>query len=87
MPHERGAVFGRSEGVEQAAVEHEVKKPARDLGFQEVHGQELAVQVYAASLLAIKVDTPAERNYIEELGQALGLSPQVTATIQQSLGM
>ena len=53
----------------------------------QVDSQELAAQVYAATLLAIKVDTESERRYVEGLGQALGLSDQVTANIRDSLGM
>jgi len=41
---------------------------------------ELAAQVYAASLLAIEVDTQAEQNYMQQLGQGLGLD---RATLQQ----
>jgi uncharacterized membrane protein YebE (DUF533 family) len=48
---------------------------------------ELAAQVYAASLLAIEVDTNAERHYLQQLATALNLSPQVTAIIHQSLGV
>jgi uncharacterized membrane protein YebE (DUF533 family) len=48
---------------------------------------ELAAQVYAASLLAIEVDTDAERHYLQQLSTALNLSPQVTAIIHQSLGV
>ena len=48
---------------------------------------ELAAQLYAASLLAIEVDTPEEKKYLEELAAALGLEPEVTAHIHQQLGV
>ena len=48
---------------------------------------ELAVQIYGASLLAIEVDTPAEKNYLDQLAAELGLSPQVTGRIQELVGM
>ena len=48
---------------------------------------ELAVEVYAASLLAIEVDTDAERFYLKQLGSELGLNPKVTDQIGQTLGV
>ena len=53
-----------------------------------VHGDiELAAQVYAASLLAIEVDTDAERAYLKQLATELGLNPRVTGHIEQTLGV
>jgi len=48
---------------------------------------DLAAQIYAASLLAIVVDTPQETAYLQDLASRLGLSPQVTGHIEQSLGV
>lgn len=48
---------------------------------------DLAAQIYAASLLAIEVDTPAERDYMQQLAAGLGLHPQVTSHIEQTLGI
>ena len=48
---------------------------------------DMAAQIYAASLLAIEVDTPAEKEYMQRLATGLGLSPQVTGNIQQILGV
>ena len=48
---------------------------------------EIAAQVYAASLLAIEVDTPAEENYLSQLAASLDLAPEVTAQLQQSAGV
>ena len=44
---------------------------------------ELAAQVYSASLMAINVDTDAERQYLSKLGRAMGLSDEVMARIEQ----
>ena len=44
---------------------------------------ELAAQVYSASLMAINVDTDAERNYLAKLGKAMGLSNEVMQNIEQ----
>jgi len=48
---------------------------------------EMAAQIYAASLLAIEVDTPAERRYMQELADRLGLDSRVTKNIEGALGM
>jgi uncharacterized membrane protein YebE (DUF533 family) len=45
---------------------------------------DVAVQIYAASLLAIEVDTPAEKEYLNQLASGLGLAPEV---IQQIHGL
>ena len=49
--------------------------------------QELAAEVYAASLLAIEVDTQEERQYLSELGAALNLEPAVTRHLEESFGI
>ena len=48
---------------------------------------ELAAQIYGASLLAIEVDTQAERNYLDQLASGLGLPPQVTGRIREMVGL
>lgn len=47
----------------------------------------LAAAVYAASTMAIKVDTAAEQTYLAQLAGRLGLSPQVRASLDASLGI
>lgn len=48
---------------------------------------ELAAQIYAASLLAIEVDTPGEKNYLDQLATGLGLDPKVVQHIQELVGL
>ncbi|MEE9912733.1 MAG: tellurite resistance TerB family protein [Deltaproteobacteria bacterium] len=48
---------------------------------------ELAAQMYAASLLAIEVDTRAEKDYLDQLAMRLGLTPEVTSRIGQMVGL
>lgn len=47
----------------------------------------LAAAVYAASTMAIQVDTPAEQNYLAQLASRLGIPPQVRASLDASLGV
>ena len=67
----------------------EARKPMDfDLVVRSAAGNpEMAVQIYAASLLAIEVDTPAEKRYMQELANGLGLNSQVTGNIEGFLGM
>ena len=46
----------------------------------------IAAQVYAASLLAIEVDTADERDYLRDLAQKLRLAPGVAAQLHSALG-
>ena len=48
---------------------------------------EQAAQIYAASLLAIEVDTRAEQVYMQQLASGLGLHPEVASHIERTLGM
>ena len=47
----------------------------------------LAAAVYAASTMAIKVDTAAEKTYLAQLADRLGIPPQVRASLDASLGV
>jgi uncharacterized membrane protein YebE (DUF533 family) len=47
----------------------------------------LAAELYAASLMAIEVDTPAEQAYLGKLAAGLGLTPEVTRRIQEMVGL
>lgn len=53
----------------------------------EIPDLEVAAEVYAASLLAIEVDTDEERAYLRELAAATGLSQDAVARIHQMLGV
>lgn len=46
---------------------------------------ELAAQIYAASLLAIKVDTQPEQQYLEQLASGLRLAPETVRHIEDIL--
>ena len=47
----------------------------------------LAAQLYSASLMAIEVDTPAEKAYLANLASGLGLAPAVTKRIEEMVGL
>ncbi len=88
---ERQKILGKlSEGgltaEEQAFFEHELAAP---LDFNRVVGlatsPEQAIQLYAASLLAITPDQPAERAYLDMLAARLGLEPGLKVAIEQAV--
>ncbi len=71
-----------------AFVAAEMAKPI-DLASlcRDVTSPQEAVEVYAASLMVIDVDSQAERDYLADLASNLGIPPQATAQVHQALGM
>ena len=57
-----------------------------DALVRDVPDRQAAAQVYAASLLAIDVDSAAERAYLQQLASKLGLDHQVVASLHNALG-
>ena len=48
---------------------------------------QLGAELYAASLLAIKVDTPAEQSYMQNLSAGLGLPTQAVSNLEKTMGL
>lgn len=90
---ERGRIAGqvKESGAGAEALEflmEEMQKPLDLPGLvSQVRGPEEAVEAYAASLLAIEVDTPAEREYLARLARSLGLDAAVVAEVHRTLGV
>ncbi|MBK1645819.1 hypothetical protein CKO25_14380 [Thiocapsa imhoffii] len=73
---------------ERDFVVAELRKPMEtDAIVREVPNQQAAVQIYIASLMAIQVDTDAERQYLSELASKLGITPQTVAYLHQATGL
>lgn len=69
-------------------VRSELRKPMDLEGLiSRVPSKQTAVQLYAASLLAIEVDTEAERRYLRRLAHGLGLDAGVVRRVHECLGM
>ena len=81
----------REDGItdeEQRFVMEEMRKPMdTDAIVQAVPNEQVAAQIYTASLMAINVDTDAEKRYLQELASKLGLNRQVIAYLHQAVGM
>ena len=78
----------KSSGIGQEGVNYVIQKLQGPMETAKiiaaVNGRpELAAQVYSASLMAIEVDTDAERRYLDKLANAMGLSPAVVRNIEQ----
>ncbi|HEY8156726.1 MAG TPA: tellurite resistance TerB family protein [Myxococcota bacterium] len=90
---ERRRLFDRIAGLdlgdaERADLYAELEKPVTpDQLAGAVVGPAQAVEVYAASLLAIEVDTPAERAYLSLLAGRLGLADELVASLHREAGV
>lgn len=76
---ERASILGKLgeaglSDAEKRYVEARIAAPADVDGLiAQVHDQQTAAEVFTASLLAIQVDTDAERHYLQRLAERLGL--------------
>lgn len=69
-------------------IVHELLDPKDvDTIVTEVSSGDLARQVYMVSLAAIEVDTDAERDYMRQLAEKLGLQPAQTDEIHRQMGV
>jgi len=72
----------------QRVVMDEMRKPLDLEGLiADIPDQQVAAQVYAASLFAIEVDTPQEKEYLERLAAGCGLDDDVVAQLHAALGV
>lgn len=90
-PEERAQILGRlaERGAGDADRTHLEEEMARPLEIERlvsaVHDPVLAAEVYAASLLAIDPDTPAEKAYLAMLAARLNLDPGVIRELESRL--
>lgn len=78
-------------GAEQEGMAYLLGELQKPLDVQamvsQVQSPELAAEVYAASLLAIEVDTEEERQYLRQLAAALPLPPEAVPRLHEALGV
>ncbi len=78
---------GETSPEERALVDAELARPADPQALAAlVRSPAQAAQVYAASIMAIQIDTEAERAYLRALAQALGLPPAAVAELHRMTG-
>lgn len=72
----------------QQLIFEEMQLPLNlDSLVNEIPNEVVAAQVYAASLFAIEVDTPVEREYLEQFVQRTGLDAEVAQQLQTAVGV
>ncbi len=80
----------RDAGIDADAQQWLIGEMQRPLDLRsfaaEIPNQEVAAEVYAASLLAIEVNTAEERQYLDQFAQLTGLHPVVAQHIEKSMG-
>lgn len=90
---ERQRILDKFQGASLSPEEHtflvnELLSPASLEGIvSQVSSEPMARQVYGVSLLAVTVDTDAERAYLQGLGQRLGLSQADRDAMHKALGI
>jgi uncharacterized membrane protein YebE (DUF533 family) len=73
---------------ERRFVDAEIQKPIDiDALVRAVPNQQVAAQIYAASLMAIEVDTEGESRYLEDLATKLRLDPNAVAYLHRAVGI
>lgn len=88
---ERGRIYERLEagglGAEEMAfVKRELSAPVDiERLVRAATSKEVAVEIYAASLFAMRPDTPAEKGYLAMLAGRLGLEPELAASIENTV--
>jgi uncharacterized membrane protein YebE (DUF533 family) len=92
-PQEAHRLVGKmqEDGVtdeERQFVLAEMQKPMEtDAIVRAVPNEQAAAQLYTASLMAIQVDTDAEKRYLQELAGKLGLNQHTVAYLHQAVGV
>ncbi len=72
---------------EKQFVEQEMRKPLDVDGLvRAIPNKQVGIQVYAAALMAISVDTPAERDFLHRLASGIGLDRESIARLHQMVG-
>ncbi|MCB1099461.1 MAG: DUF533 domain-containing protein [Verrucomicrobiae bacterium] len=87
---EQKAILGRlGDDVDQAEIDFinsELSKPLDVNGFAKSVPAGLGQQVYAFSVMAIKLDEQSEARYLGDLAQGLGIDPASCNQIHEQLG-
>ncbi|MFD1193220.1 DUF533 domain-containing protein [Seohaeicola saemankumensis] len=88
-PEERATILdhlGDASEEEIAFVEAELAAPVDVAALARDTGAQMRDQVYSAALMAVQVDTQAERTYLRSLAKALGLSDAERDGLHSAMG-
>jgi uncharacterized membrane protein YebE (DUF533 family) len=72
---------------EREFVEAEMAKPLDPMALARDTSDSMKAQVYATSLMAVRLDNAAEASYLHQLADALGLSEETRNRVRASMGL
>ena len=87
---EQDQILGKLGDIDASEAEFlrkELASPLDVAGFANSVPANLAPNVYALSVMTVKVDTPQEAAYLQQLAQGLNLDNNTLATIHKQLGV
>jgi uncharacterized membrane protein YebE (DUF533 family) len=79
--------MGELDAEERAFIEAELAKPVDVQSLAMATSEQMKAQVYAMSVMAIRVDTNSEVSYLNTLAAALGLSDETRAQVHKAMGI
>lgn len=79
--------LGELDAEERAFVEAELDAPVDPMRLATDASDQMRAQLYATSLMAMRVDTISEATYLQELGDALQIPPETRERIHKSMGI
>jgi uncharacterized membrane protein YebE (DUF533 family) len=79
--------LGELNAEERAFVEAELDAPVDPMRLATDAGDHMKAQIYATSLMAMRVDTMSEAAYLQELGDALQIPAETRERIHKSMGI
>lgn len=88
---EQAKIFNRLDDLDldsedKAFLLSEMRNPASiDQLAKEAKTPEMALEVYAASVLAIELDTPDEKAYLAMLARVLNIEPELAREVEQAV--
>ena len=79
--------LGELDEAERQFVMEEMSRPVDPVALAQDTGEQMAAQVYATSIMAMKVDTVQEASYLNQLAAALNLSDETRDRVHKAMGI
>ena len=79
--------LGDLDASERAFIEAEMDAPVDPMALARDTSDQMAAQVYATALMTVRVDKPAEADYLNQLATGLNLSDETRARVHQAMGL
>ncbi len=79
--------LGDLDAQERAFIEEEMDAPVDPMALARDTSDQMAAQVYATALMTVRVDKPAEADYLNKLAEGMNLSNETRARVHQAMGL